>query len=78
MTPPNIDHDADSSMPAWFVGHGSPMNAMDNHQFSRLWSPLPTLKAMLEAAVLRTGVSTAVMAPRTDRKMHTVLGRDRS
>jgi 4,5-DOPA dioxygenase extradiol len=32
--------DSDQKMPALFVGHGSPMNAIENNEFSRAWAEL--------------------------------------
>jgi len=30
--------DSDEKMPALFVGHGSPMNAIEDNEFSRAWA----------------------------------------
>ena len=43
--------DSDQKMPALFVGHGSPMNALEDNEFSRAWvevgKALPTPNAIL-------------------------------
>ncbi len=43
--------DSDRKMPALFVGHGSPMNAIEDNEFSRAWAhvgkELPKPKAIL-------------------------------
>lgn len=43
--------DADQKMPALFIGHGSPMNAVEDNEFSRAWSmvgaELPKPRAIL-------------------------------
>jgi len=43
--------DFDQKMPALFVGHGSPLNALEDNEFSRAWTEvgktLPTPKAIL-------------------------------
>jgi 4,5-DOPA dioxygenase extradiol len=59
-------------MPALFVGHGSPMNAIEDNEFSRAWGAvgrsLPRPKAILciSAHWETTGVQTTAMeAPRT-------------
>ena len=45
------DQNADAVMPLLFVGHGSPMNAIEDNEFSRSWAQLgkelPTPKAIL-------------------------------
>jgi 4,5-DOPA dioxygenase extradiol len=47
------DSDAESTvtMPALFIGHGNPLNAIDDTEFSRAWlqldQTLPTPKAIL-------------------------------
>ena len=43
--------DSDQKMPALFVGHGSPLNALEDNEFSRAWTEvgkaLPTPSAIL-------------------------------
>ncbi len=59
-------------MPAFFLGHGSPMNAIEDNEFSLAWQEaarhIPTPKAILCISAhwetLRTQV-TAMQAPRT-------------
>ena len=44
-------HEEDEATPAIFIGHGSPMNAIEDNEFSRVWrqlgSTLPKPKAIL-------------------------------
>ncbi|HTG00132.1 MAG TPA: 4,5-DOPA dioxygenase extradiol [Nitrospirota bacterium] len=61
-------------MPAIFVGHGSPMNAVENNNFSRAWerlgSTLPKPKAILSVSAHWYRRGTAVMAAETPRTIH--------
>jgi 4,5-DOPA dioxygenase extradiol len=64
-------------MPAWFVGHGSPMNAIEDSEFSRVWAEvgqsIPTPKAILcISAHWETGGTrvTAMERPRTIHDFH--------
>jgi 4,5-DOPA dioxygenase extradiol len=59
-------------MPALFVGHGSPMNAIEENEFSRYWRqlgatlPLPTAVLCISAHWLTKGTAiTAMNHPRT-------------
>ena len=59
-------------MPLLFVGHGSPMNAIEDNEFSRAWidigSALPTPKAILCVSAhweSRGTQITAMQKPRT-------------
>jgi 4,5-DOPA dioxygenase extradiol len=63
---------AEEKMPALFIGHGSPMNAIDDNEFHRSWSELgknlPRPKAILciSAHWLTKGTKvTAMEQPRT-------------
>ena len=60
-------------MPALFIGHGSPMNALEDNEFTREWKavgaeiPLPTAILSVSAHWLTRGVTkvTAMDRPRT-------------
>lgn len=62
----------DYEFPVFFMGHGSPMNAIEDNEFSRTWSrigrelPLPDAVLVISAHWLTRGsVVTAMEAPRT-------------
>lgn len=62
----------DTTMPVLFVGHGSPMNAIEDNQFSRRWSALgkeivkPKAVLCISAHWLSSGTKiTAMKAPKT-------------
>jgi 4,5-DOPA dioxygenase extradiol len=62
----------DSTMPLLFVGHGSPMNGIENNAFSRRWEqlgrdiPLPKAVLVISAHWLTRGTSiTAMDFPKT-------------
>lgn len=62
----------ESKMPALFVGHGSPMNAFENNEFSRKWLalgqelPNPKLILCISAHWLTNGTFvTAMQSPKT-------------
>jgi 4,5-DOPA dioxygenase extradiol len=68
---PNFAESADR-MPALFVGHGSPMNAIEDNEFSRAWADvgrsLPRPQAILCVSAhwqTRGTQATAMAAPRT-------------
>lgn len=59
-------------MPAFFIGHGSPMNALEDNRFTRAWIdiatsiPRPTAILAISAHWWTTGTAvTAMSAPRT-------------
>lgn len=59
-------------MPVLFIGHGSPMNGIEDNEFSRNWakmgkeSPLPTAVLVVSAHWLTKGTKvTAMNAPKT-------------
>ncbi|MBA3828512.1 MAG: 4,5-DOPA dioxygenase extradiol [Taibaiella sp.] len=61
-----------SRMPALFIGHGSPMNAIDDNEFSRSWKalgktlPRPQAILSISAHWLTNGTSVTAMAqPKT-------------
>jgi 4,5-DOPA dioxygenase extradiol len=62
----------DEKLPALFVGHGSPMNAIEDNEFSRTWAkfgkeiPKPKAVLVISAHWLTNGTYvTAMEAPRT-------------
>jgi 4,5-DOPA dioxygenase extradiol len=62
----------DEKLPALFVGHGSPMNAIEDSEFSRTWAkfgkeiPKPKAVLVISAHWLTNGTYvTAMEAPRT-------------
>lgn len=59
-------------MPAVFVGHGSPMNALENNRFTEAWSgfaaSVPAPRAIVAVSAhwwINTTAVTAMEAPRT-------------
>jgi len=67
-----MEHSAPTRMPAIFVGHGSPMNALEDNVYTRAWQQLgaamPKPKAIIgiSAHWLTHGTAiTAMAAPRT-------------
>jgi 4,5-DOPA dioxygenase extradiol len=70
----DITHNADEGMPVLFVGHGSPMNAIEDNHFTRNWQQvgkmLPRPKAILCISAhweTRGAQVTAMESPRTIR-----------
>lgn len=64
--------DSDTKMPVLFIGHGNPMNALEDNEFSRAWIaagqalPKPTAVLCVSAHWETTGTQvTAMMQPRT-------------
>ena len=64
-------------MPVLFVGHGSPMNAIEDNEFSRAWTEagksLPKPRAILCVSahwVTRGTLVTAMEQPRTIYDMY--------
>ena len=66
--------DSDSKMPALFVGHGSPMNAIEDNEFSRAWAAvgkiLPSPKAILCVSAHWETNGTLVTAMERPRTIH--------
>jgi 4,5-DOPA dioxygenase extradiol len=61
-----------AKMPVFFIGHGNPMNAIEDNEFSRTWAdavqsiPMPTAILCISAHWETTGTwSTGMMHPRT-------------
>jgi len=67
-----------SPMPALFVGHGSPMNAIEDNAFSRQWAALgqslPTPKAILCVSAHWQTAGTAVTAMAAPRTIYDFYG----
>mgnify|MGYP001034768258 CR=1 FL=1 len=65
-------------MPALFIGHGSPMNAIENNEFSRTWEELgrslPLPRAILCVSAHWETRGTAVTAMETPRTIHDFYG----
>ena len=65
-------------MPVLFVGHGSPMNAIEDNEFSRTWEELgrtlPRPKAILCISAHWETRGTAVTAMETPRTIHDFYG----
>ena len=65
-------------MPALFIGHGSPLNAIEKNEFTRTWEkirevlPLPKLILCISAHWLREG--TAVIAMLRPKTIHDFYG----
>ncbi len=70
--------DAGAAMPALFIGHGSPMNAIEDTEFSRAWAEvarsLPTPKAILCVSAHWQTVGTRVTAMEQPRTIHDFSG----
>ena len=66
--------DADEKMPALFVGHGNPMNALEDNEFSRAWiatgQALPKPNAVLCVSAHWETVGTQVTAMAQPRTIH--------
>jgi 4,5-DOPA dioxygenase extradiol len=67
-------HMSSSSMPVIFVGHGSPMNAIEENQFSQEWEvlgkKLPQPKAIVCVSAHWETVGTQVTAMQNPRTIH--------
>jgi 4,5-DOPA dioxygenase extradiol len=65
-------------MPAAFVGHGNPMNALEHNRYTEAWSAfgaaLPTPKAILVASAHWYVNITAVTAMKVPRTIHDFYG----
>ncbi len=77
----NIKNDPDgfrSNMPALFVGHGSPMNAIEDNEFSRAWvaigERLPGPKAILCISAHWETDGTYVTAMENPKTIHDFFG----
>lgn len=66
--------DSEIRIPALFVGHGSPMNAIEDNEFSRFWTELgkslPRLKAILCISAHWETDGTKVTAQEQPRTIH--------
>ena len=64
----------DFTMPVLFVGHGSPMNAIEDNEFSRRWTKmgqeLPTPKAVLVISAHWLTKGTRITAMNNPRTIH--------
>jgi 4,5-DOPA dioxygenase extradiol len=65
-------------MPALFIGHGSPMNAVEDNEFSRTWAEvgksLPTPKAILCISAHWETTGTQVTAMKQPKTIHDFYG----
>ncbi len=65
-------------MPAFFIGHGSPMNAIEDNEFTRSWaeavSLIPKPKAILCISAHWQTVGTAVTAMEQPKTIHDFFG----
>lgn len=70
--------DLDFKMPALFIGHGNPMNAIEDTAFSRAWASmaqaLPTPKAILCVSAHWETAGTKVTAMAAPMTIHDVAG----
>jgi 4,5-DOPA dioxygenase extradiol len=70
--------DAGTRMPVLFVGHGSPMNAIEDNEFSRAWggvgTSLPRPKAILCVSAHWETVGTCVTAMEHPKTIHDFSG----
>ncbi len=70
--------DASRRMPVLFVGHGSPMNAIEDNEFSRAWSELgkviPRPNAVLSISAHWETEGTRVTATENPRTIHDFYG----
>lgn len=69
---------AGDRMPVMFIGHGSPMNAIEDNEFSRAWrqqgSTLPAPKAILCISAHWQTKGTKVTAMNSPRTIHDFYG----
>ncbi len=74
----NAFADSDAKMPALFVGHGSPMNAIDDNEFSRTWieagRSLPRPQAILCISAHWETADPQVTAMAQPRTIHDFYG----
>jgi 4,5-DOPA dioxygenase extradiol len=70
--------DSEAKMPVLFVGHGSPMNAIEDNEFSRAWAEaakaLPTPRAILCVSAHWETNGTQVTAMARPRIIHDFQG----
>ena len=52
-----------TTMPVLFIGHGSPMNAIEENAFSREWQRIATLFARPSAILCVSAVADAMHRP---------------
>lgn len=68
----------DLSMPAAFIGHGSPMNALDHNRYTETWASfgesIPRPRAILVVSAHWYINATAVTAMATPRTIHDFYG----
>src|SRR5437899_5724806 len=69
-----MSHTTSRRMPAIFFGHGSPMNALEDHRYTQCWqqlaADLPRPKAILAISAHWTTRGTAVTAMATPPTIH--------
>jgi hypothetical protein len=70
--------DAETTMPALFIGHGSPMDAIEGSEFSRAWADvarsLPKPKAILCVSAHGQTDGTRVTAMEQPKTIHDAYG----
>jgi 4,5-DOPA dioxygenase extradiol len=70
--------DSDVKMPALFIGHGSPLNAIENNEFSQAWAQvvksLPKPKAILCISAHWETAGTHVTAMELPKTIHDFYG----
>ena len=70
--------DSETKLPALFVGHGSPMNAIEDNEFSRAWAEtgtaLPRPKAILCISAHWETAGTQVTAMEQPKTIHDFYG----
>jgi 4,5-DOPA dioxygenase extradiol len=77
-TQPQADASRSQPMPVLFVGHGSPMNAIEDNEFSQAWArlaaSLPTPRAILCISAHWETPGTQVTAMARPRTIHDFYG----
>ncbi|MGH9802353.1 MAG: 4,5-DOPA dioxygenase extradiol, partial [Blastocatellia bacterium] len=70
--------ESEITMPALFIGHGSPMNAIEDNEFSQAWTELgnsiPKPKAILCISAHWQTVGSAVTAMEQPKTIHDFFG----
>jgi 4,5-DOPA dioxygenase extradiol len=73
-----VVHVSDSLMPAAFIGHGNPMNALDSNRFTQAWrafgESVPRPRAILAISAHWYVNATAVTAMARPRTLHDFFG----